>query len=399
MDCTPHKTSRTPDRPRLLALVLAMVMALALTSCASGTGAGDDSGPIKIGILWPFNGAYSNYGPDGLAGTQLALQEAGMKVAGRPVELVKASEDVLDPANTLREAKRLVQQEGVTVVIGPVFGSSQQAVAAYFKTTNVMAFVPFGNTKELAGRGNFIGWSTLDTSFSTPLGGYLADELHYQSIATLAPDYVYGHNVLVGATQTFTKAGGKVVQQQWVPLGTTDLLPYASNLDRDADALVMWLVPQDAASFVKSFRSLGIKMPIIFVNGVFDPTFQSMGANIVGSLGIVDWSAGLTNKANKAFVADFAKANKGQVPNNQNAAAYVDTKLALATIEKAGGAADFERLKKAVVQVRLDTPYGPGHIDANFLGVTSRTIVKAVHQDGRYVWEPVKTFDNVPNEL
>lgn len=399
MDCTPALRNRTPRR-RLLALALAVVVALALTSaCSSGTGASDDSGPLKVGILWPFNGAYSNYGPDGLAGTQLALQEAGMKVSGRTIELVKGSEDVLDPANTLREAKRLVQQEGVTIMIGPVFGSSQQAVAAYFKTTNVMAFVPFGNTKELAGRGNFIGWPTLDTSFSTPLGGYMADQLHYKSIATLAPDYVYGHNVLVGATQTFTQAGGKVVQQQWVPLGTTDLLPYASNLDRNADALVMWLVPQDAASFVKSFRSLGIKMPIIFVNGVFDPTFQSMGSDIVDSLGIVDWSAGLTNAANKTFAADFAKANKGQVPNNQNAAAYVDTKLALATIEKAGGSTSFEELKKAVTQVKLDTPYGPGHIDENFLGVTSRTIVKAVHQGSRYVWEPVKTFDNVPNEL
>lgn len=395
-----HARQRIHGLRRRLGLALAVLLALGLTAaCAAGPGSSSSSGPVKIGILWPFSGAYSNYGPDGLAGTELALQEAGMKAGGRQIELVKGSEDVLNPSNTLSEAKRLVQQEGVKIVIGPVFGSSQQAVAAYLKSNNVMSFVPFGNTKELAGTGNFISWPTLDTSFSTPLGSYMADQLGYKTIATLAPDYVYGHNVLTGATNAFTKAGGKVTQQQWVPLGTTDLLPYASHLDRTADALVMWLVPQDAASFVKSFRSLGIKMPIIFVNGVFDPTFQSMGPDIVGSLGLVDWSAGLTNDANKAFVAAFEKANKGQVPNNQNAAAYVNTKLALAAIEKAGGSTSFEDLKKAIVQVKLDTPYGPGHIDDKFLGVTSRTIAKAELKDGRYVWEPVKTFENVPNEL
>lgn len=382
---------------RRLGLISALAALTLSAGCSVSTGSGDSSGPIKIGIIWPFSGAYSNYGPDGLAGAKLALKEAGMKVDGRKIELVKANENVLDPSATLAEAKRLVQQEDVKIVLGPVFGSSQQAVAPYFKTNDVMSFTPFGATKELGGTGNTISWPTLDTSFSTPLGDYLANDLHYKTIDTLAPDYVYGHNVIKGAADTFTKNGGKIAQQQWVPLGTTDLLPYASHLNRNADALVMWLVPQDAASFVKSFRSLGLTMPIIFVNGVFDPTFQSMGPQIKGSYGIVDWSAGLKNAANEKFVADFEKANGGQVPTNENAAAYVDTELALAAIKKAGGSTSFSKLKDAVRKVRLDTPYGPGSIDDKYFGVTDRTIVKAVQQGGRYVWSPVKTYENVSN--
>lgn len=389
--------SRSARLTRLLALVVALSLAAVMASACSPKGSDSSSGPVKIGILWPFSGAYSNYGPDGLAGAKLALEEAGMEVAGRKIELIKANEDVLDPSKTLAEAKRLVQKENVSVILGPVFGSSQQAIASYLKANDVMAFTPYGATKELGGSGNTISWPTLDTKFSSPLGDYMAKTLHYKEIATLAPDYVYGHNVLQGAIEEFTKNGGKVVQQQWIPLGTTDVLPYASHLNTSVDALVMWLVPQDAATFVKGLRSLGVKIPIVFVNGVFDPTFQDMGKQIEGSIGVVDWSAGLTNPENEKFVAAFKKANNGQVPDNSNAAAYVDTKLALAAIEKTDGSTKFADLKDAITSVRLDTPYGPGHIDDQFFGVTDRTIVKATKQGDRYVWAPVKTYENVSN--
>lgn len=359
-------------------------------------GSEESEGPIKVGILWPFSGANSDYGPDGLAGAKLALDEAGMEVNGREIELVKANEDVLDPSKTLAEVKRLVQQENVSVMLGPVFGSSQQAVDSYLRTNDVMYFVPFGTTEELGGSGNAISWPTLDTRFSSPLGKYMADELGYDKIATVGADYVYGHNSLKGATSEFKKAGGEVIQDQWVPLGTTDLMPYVTHLDTDADALVMWLVPQDAATFVKDLRSIGVDMPIIFVNGIFDPTFQSIGPQVEGSLGLVDWSLGLKNEANQQFVKAYKKANDGDVPTTKSAAGYTDALLALETIKKAEST-DFEDLKKAVRAVDVDTPYGPGNIDDNYFGVTNRYIVESKKVGDRYVWEPVKTFENVPN--
>lgn len=381
----------------MAAVTLAVVLAAGgLSACSKPSS--DSSGPIKIGILEPFTGAYSNYGPDGLAGVKLALSAAGYKVGKRKITLVQGNENVLDPSQTVSEAKRLVQQQGVKIMVGPVFGSSQQAVAPYFKQNDVMSFVPYGATKELGGTGNVVSWPSLDTQFSTPLGGYLADVLKYKRIATLAPDYVYGHNVIAGAVDSFEAAGGSVVQKQFVPLGTNDLLPYASKLSRNIDALVMWLVPTDEATFLRALRSLNITTPVIFVNGMFDPTFQQVGSQVAGSYGLVDWSLGLKNSANQAFIKAFRAANANAYPDNNNAAAYTDTELALATIAKAHGSTAFADLKKAVTTIHLDTPYGPGSVDKNFYGVTDRTVVKASRDSsGRYVWEPIKTFTAVPN--
>jgi branched-chain amino acid transport system substrate-binding protein len=385
---------------RVVATWIAVCLVAAVASaCAGGSSGGGDSGPVKVGIIWPFAGAYSNYGPDGLAGVQLALREAGMKVGNRPIELVRGNENVLDPSQTLAEAKRLVEQQDVKLLLGPVFGSSQQAIAPYLKQRKVMSFVPYGATRELGGTGDTVSWPCLDTAFSTPLGDFLKNTLHYSKIATLTADYVYGHNLIQGAVDSFAKQGGSVVQQQAVPLGTTDLLPYASNVDRNADALVMWLVPQDEASFIKSYQALKINKPLILVNGMFDPTFQSVGSQIIGTYGLVDWSAALDNPVNQKFVADFKAANGGQYPNNSNAAAYVDTKLALAAISGAGGSTRFDALRKSVTNVKMDTPYGAARVDANFFGVTGRTVVQAERSpDGRYVWNPVKTYADVPND-
>lgn len=349
-------------------------------------------------MVWPFSGANSDYGPEGLAGAELALKEAGHRAGGHDVELIRANEDVLDPSKTLEDVKRLVLKDGASILLGPAFGSSQQAIDPYLRTSDVMSFVPYGITEELGGTGNAIGWPTLDTQFSAPLGQYMVDELDYDTIATVGADYVYGHNVLQGVIDSFEDNGGDVIQEQWIPLSATDLLPYASNLNQEADALVMWLVPQDTATFVKDLRSLGIDIPIIFVNGIFDPTFQSIAPEIEGSLGLVDWSAGLDNDENEEFVDGFRKDNDGAYPTTNNAAGYMDMKLALETIEATNGSTDMSDLKAAVRNLELDTPYGSAHFDENYFAVTSRTIVKVAKDNDRYMWEPVKTFDNVPNE-
>lgn len=391
---------RRQRRARGFSLVLAaaaLVIALVAAGCGGSEKKSGSGGTIKVGLLWPFNGFASNYGPDGKAGVELALKQAGMEVGDKKIQLVTANENVLDPSQTLQAAKKLVQQDGAEVVLGPVFGSSQQAVGRYFASRKVLSIVPYTATRELAQTGTYVSWPSLDTNFATPLGDYLYDKLGYRSIATLAPDYVYGKNLIEGAVKPFVAAGGKVAQSQKVPLGTTDLLPYASHLSRNVDALVMWLVPQDAASFVKAYKSLRIKVPLIMINGIFDPTFQEIGSQVEGTLGLMDWSLGIKNAENTKFVSEFRKANNDTAPNNNNAAAFANAQIMLAALEKSGGSTNVDELRKALQSIEVQTPYGPAKFDKLLAGVTSRTVVKATREsDGHYVWAPVETFDFVP---
>ncbi|GAA1142430.1 ABC transporter substrate-binding protein [Ornithinicoccus hortensis] len=252
---------------------LSALALLALTGCATGE-AGASTGPsdeVTVALIAPFTGFSANYGPEAKAGIEIALEDAGYAAGDTEITLITVDEDVLDPSQTLERVKKAVEGDGADVLIGPVFGSSQQAVAPYLSQRKLPMFTFLGGQESLAGERSGFIWPAPDDQTARPLGTYAGEELGYETIATLGPDYAYGHDAMNGAAQAFEATGGTVVQQQWVPLGTTDMLQYATSLDRDVDALVMWLVPTDAAAFVREYRNLGIDIPLLMFQGVFDP--------------------------------------------------------------------------------------------------------------------------------
>lgn len=80
----------------------------------------------------------------------------------------------------------------------------------------------------------------------------------------------------------------------------------------------MWLVPTDAAAFVREYRNLGIKVPLLMFQGVFDPTFQEVGDQLIGEVGLNEYNPNLDNPANKAFVEAYT-AKYGGIPNQTTA--------------------------------------------------------------------------------
>lgn len=66
------------------------------------------------------------------------------------------------------------------------------------------------------------------------------EKLGYRTATTIGADYVAGHDFIGGFVQAFEERGGKVIQQQWYPMGATDFTSYIINLKK-ADCLVAWL--------------------------------------------------------------------------------------------------------------------------------------------------------------
>lgn len=372
--------------------VLGVVVLLGTAACG---GSDEKAGEITVGVLAPQTGFAANYGPEVQQGVDLALAQLGADEL--TVKIVTADEDVLDASQTLERLKKLVETDGAQIVLGPIFGSTQQAVAPYLSQEGIPWFSMLGASQELAGEGGsaFI-WPGADELTAGPLGEYAASDLKYKRIATLAPDYAYGHAVIDGAVEQFEAAGGEVVQQQWVPLGTTDMLQYATNMDKSVDAVLMWLVPTDAASFVREYRNLGLKMPLLMHLGIFDPTFQEVGNLLVGEIGLNEYNPHLDNEKNKAFVSAYQAAGNSGVPNQTTAFAYTVMNVIAKAVQESGGDTSVDALRKALGGVALDTVIGPAQYTADGIASSPRVIVKAAKgADGTYVWEPLKTYENI----
>src|SRR5690625_2554399 len=88
---------------------------------------------IKIGLLAPQEGVYTEPGNDGIRGFEMALNKYGGEVAGKKIEWVLGPTDAT-PDTAIREARRLIEQEEVDFILGPLSGSEGVALRDYAKT-------------------------------------------------------------------------------------------------------------------------------------------------------------------------------------------------------------------------------------------------------------------------
>lgn len=94
------------------------------------TGTGEDGGTIKIGVLVPLTGAFAALGVDGMEGTKMAFEQIDYKIGGKTVELF-FEDTAADPDLCIQKVSRLVEREGVDIILGPLSGGEAVALKDY----------------------------------------------------------------------------------------------------------------------------------------------------------------------------------------------------------------------------------------------------------------------------
>ena len=118
--------------------LLALALATGLTAPAIAVAQADD---IKIGLLATFEGAFTVLGEDSERGALTALDEAGGMAAGNNIVVIRGSSDA-SPDSAIRAARKLVEQDGVKILVGPLSGDEGIAVKDYAKTQPGVTFTP-----------------------------------------------------------------------------------------------------------------------------------------------------------------------------------------------------------------------------------------------------------------
>src|SRR6201993_4053816 len=95
---------------------------------------------IKVGLLATLEGAFTVLGQDSMRGADLAFKEANYMAGGKKIEVIKGSSDAT-PDSAVKAARKLVEQDGVKILIGPLSGDEGLAVKDYAKTQPKITFV------------------------------------------------------------------------------------------------------------------------------------------------------------------------------------------------------------------------------------------------------------------
>src|SRR5438132_11104605 len=318
------------------AVALAVSLALVFTGCASSPSTPTAGSTIKIGILTTCGGPFATFEQESFSGAKFALvqnaggksqgagpedQVSGATVAGHPIQISFGCSDA-SPDVALKEARRLIQDVGVDILLGPLSGDEGIAISNYAKQVPNKTFVngtsgAQDTTLKVKAK-NFFRFGGDGAQWMAGLGTYAYKTLHWRKAAILGEDYSYPYTQAAGFVSEFCSLGGSVTKRIWVPLGTSDWSSFVSRLPRNVDGVLLLTGGSDTISAEKGYVALGGNLARTMLGGssVMDPTSFSVGDALAGMAGGSPVPLGGTSAAWKSYIAGFSKIYKKAPPDS-----------------------------------------------------------------------------------
>jgi branched-chain amino acid transport system substrate-binding protein len=365
---------------------------------------------IKIGVLATLEGPFAAGGQDGMRGAELAVKQRGGMVAGKKIELLKASSDA-KPDRAVNETRKLVEQDKVQIMVGPLSGSEGIAVKDYSKTQPGVTFINGSSgaqaTTLVNPSPNFFRFNTEGAQWMVGLGDH-AFSKGYKRMALISEDYSFPYSQVQGFMAGYCKAGGRIVDKIWVPLGNKDYASAIAKIPKDVDALLVILGGSDAVNFLTQYEQSGGDKPMIGGSITVDQTVLNFKGkrreSLLGTSSAGPLADSIDTPEWKKFVADYKANFKDGFPSPSlfGLMYYINMKAALDALDVvkgdlSGGQANY---RAALQNLKLQTPVGEYTLDENrnAIGPTFVTEV-AKGADGSFYNKVVRVTPKVNQQL
>lgn len=373
-------------RTKLFVTVSALAMALPGLALAND--------PIRIGILVALEGAFAAGGADGVRNVELALAQRNNMAGGRPIEIVVAPTDTT-PDTVVRQARRLIDQDGVDFIIGPLSGGEGIAMRDFAKTVPEMTFINgIAGSQEMTWvdpAENFFRFNLDGAQWGQGLGTFAIEERGWSVVAAVAADYAFGYTNFLGFAVDFCRAGGDITERFWVPLGNSDYGGVIAQLPDDVDAIYLGLGGTDAINFLNQMQQAGAEFNIIGGTIMADATVLAARGRITDALVGTITSGAFSNDNPDQAWQDYVAAYRDAFPPDQRfeypslfgVGYYVATLAALQGLDLvegdlSGGQTAF---MEALATMTLDSPLGQITLNENRQATGSVFVNEVIRND------------------
>jgi branched-chain amino acid transport system substrate-binding protein len=282
----------------------------AQTAPTTAPAAAGAAGTLKIGLLSGFSGPYAAFGPDMANSIDVYLDQHGGKIGGLNVSVVQEDESAT-PQEALLKARKLVEQDRVNVLMGLVSSANALAVRDLLDGSKTPTIITNAGADDITGskrspyiiRVSFSSWQQ-----GAPSGKFAVDQ-GWKKVVGTAPDYAAGYEQLAGFADTFTQAGGTVVDKVYPPLGNSDYAPFLAKIKAASpDAVWAFYAGADQIKFVQQYEQfIGSSIPL-FGNTLSRNAADAIGKSVmVVKMGCTAWEESLDNAINQTYVSDFMR--------------------------------------------------------------------------------------------
>ncbi|MEK9723714.1 MAG: ABC transporter substrate-binding protein [Rhodospirillaceae bacterium] len=317
---------------------------------------------VKIGTLLPYSGTYTRLGEAITNAMELAFAQAGGKLGGRDIELVKVDSEA-KPPKAAELTNKLINQEKVDFIVGPVHSGVAMAMAKIAGEEGTMMVVPNAGANQVTGP--FCAPNIFRTSFSNwqpgfPMGKVLAEE-GKKKVVLCYWDYGAGKQSAQGFKDGFAPGGGTIVKEIGIPFPKVEFQAALTEIASiNPDAVYVFFAGGGAVKFVKDWAAAGLKDKIELVGPGFltEGVTKAQGAAAEGIRTTLHYADTLDLPTNHAFRDAYQKAY-GKPADVYAVQGYDAGQLIRAGLDAVGGDVGArDNMVKAMETAAIDSPRG-----------------------------------------
>ncbi|HXE16688.1 MAG TPA: ABC transporter substrate-binding protein [Stellaceae bacterium] len=375
------------------------LIAIGLAGLAVTWTAAAQAETVKVGLIMPYSGSYSQWGEETKGGVRVYQELHGTKVNGNDIEIIFRDEGGIDPAHSKQLATELILRDHVQFIAGFVFSPDALSVADIITQAKIPTIITNAATGFIVRKSPyFVRVSFTLQQESAPLGAWAAKN-GIKTVDSVIADYISGKDSEAGFVKAYTAGGGKVIQEIKYPTTVADITPYYERVlqDKPQAIQVFGTGGTNSLMMVKTWAARLRPQGIGFIGAlqIQESNLPSIGDAALGLVSTTHYPEHGNSPINKALWAQWVKdfgPNSDIVPDIATCSAYDAMELIYRAVAKFGPHVTGDQAIGFFKGMTIDSPRGHITIDPKTRDVIQDIYVQKVAKvDGK--------LENVPFDV
>jgi len=269
---------------RRLLLAVAALLAAATAASALATPAatpGVTASRILIGGTVPLSGeaaAFGAVGPGAKAYFDYVNAKGG--VNGRKIEY-RFYDDAYNPAQTVQQTRRLVEQDGVLAIFNAIGTANNLAIREYLNAKQVPHLFAGDGSQALGGASARFPWTVGFLPSYRGEGAVLGQDLvataRRARVGVLLENTELGRDMTRGLSRAIAGKGPRIVASEPYELTATDVVAQVTKLRAEgADTLMVFATPKYTIQAIVAAQKLGWRPRLYLASVSIEPSIMAI---------------------------------------------------------------------------------------------------------------------------
>ena len=342
----------------------------------------DSKEPVKLGVILPLTGKGANYGEKVRVGIDLALEDIHKE--GKTIELIY-EDGQGDPKQTVSAFQKLINIDGVEIIIGPGLSDSVLAVTPIAEDNKVLLFTSLASSEKIKYAGDYIFRNRMSGSFLADyFARYIYNEADVKEIAVLHSNSENAATYVKSFNPAFEGIGGKIILTEVFNKGETDYRTLILKLKQRGVKDVFFAAhATEMGYFLKQAGELGFKVQMYATPGAESDDMLEIAGDTAE--GVIFCSEAVDLGSDDPVIQEFRRRYKektGKEPDFMSANGYDALNMIVLAGDKYGFTA--EGVKQGLYETK-DYPGVSGSTSFDSYGEVIKPLAIKTVRNGEFV--------------